>query len=144
MRMLRGRSQNRSPLAEEESLINLTPLIDVVFVVLIMFIIVAPLLELDHIELAQHASGQTKEMAPVQEGSSITIHVHRDNTVLLNGRKVLLNELAFQLKDEHRRHPGKVPQLFHDRQAYFETYQSIKNAAEIAGFDEMDVILKPG
>ncbi|MBS3905231.1 MAG: biopolymer transporter ExbD [Simkania sp.] len=144
MRSLRSRAQARSSHPEEESLINLTPLIDVVFVVLIMFIIVAPMLELDRIELAQHVSNQTKDIAPVQESSTITIHVHRDNTILLNGHKTSVQELVFLLKEEHRKYPSKTPQLFHDRQAYFETYQSIKNAVELAGFDEMDVILKPG
>ncbi len=36
----------------EEASINLTPLIDVVFVVLIIFILIAPMLELDRIQLA--------------------------------------------------------------------------------------------
>ncbi len=141
--MVRGRS-NRYSHPEEESLINLTPLIDVVFVVLIMFILVAPMLEMDRVDLAEHAPGQTKEITVVQEGSTISIHVLRDNTILLNGHKISSADLLPMLKEQHRKHPGKIPQLFHDRQAYFETYQAIKNAAEIAGFDEIDVILKPG
>ena len=37
------------PMASEEPVVNLTPLIDVVFVILIMFILVAPLLEADRL-----------------------------------------------------------------------------------------------
>jgi biopolymer transport protein ExbD len=36
----------------DEPLINLTPLIDVVFVVLIIFILIAPMLEIDRVKLA--------------------------------------------------------------------------------------------
>lgn len=143
MRRFRRRMPSSSSHSEEESLVNLTPLIDVVFVVLIMFILVAPMLELDRIELAQHVSNQTKEMAPVQENSAITIHVHRDNSIWLNGKSIDPKELIPIFKRARLTHPGKIPQLFHDRLAHFETYQTIKNAAEIAGFEEMDVILKP-
>ena len=40
----------------EEPSINMTPLIDVVFVVLVMFIIIAPILNIDRIDLAQGAA----------------------------------------------------------------------------------------
>jgi len=129
---------------EEESLINLTPLIDVVFVVLIMFIIVAPLLELDHVELASHHVQENKKMATAQEGDHLIIHVHRDNTILLNSKKVDARQLAELLRKAHAQMPGRTPQIFHDKKAYFETYQAVKDAVEEAGFREMDVILKPG
>jgi biopolymer transport protein ExbD len=129
---------------EEESLINLTPLIDVVFVVLIMFIIVAPLLELDRVELAEHHIQENKKMATAQEGDPLIIHVHRDNTIFLNSEKVDARQLYTLLRKAHTRLPHHIPQVFHDKKAYFETYQAVKDAIEAAGFREMDVILKPG
>jgi len=33
--------------------------------------------------------------------------------------------------------------LIHDKQAYFGTYQEIKNAVEDAGFEGMDLLLSP-
>ena len=36
--------------SEDESLLNLTPLIDVVFVVLIIFILIAPMLDVDKVQ----------------------------------------------------------------------------------------------
>lgn len=142
--MRKIRSPQSSSSDEGESLINLTPLIDVVFVVLIMFIIVAPLLELDHVELASHTVQENKKMATTQEGSPLVIHVHRDNTILLNSKKVDPRELAILLRQAHQRTPNRIPQIFHDKKAYFETYQAVKDAVETAGFREMDVILKPG
>ena len=82
----------------EETPINLTPLIDVVFVVLIMFIIIAPMLELDHVQLASAAERDTKEMAVVQENSPVTIHVREDNSIWIENRRVLEKELIQILK----------------------------------------------
>jgi biopolymer transport protein ExbD len=129
--------------AVEEPVVNLTPLIDVVFVILIMFIVVAPLLELDRVELADAALDPLEGSIAVQENSPISIHVRKDNTVWFGKQKVSTQELTEQLIKAKARYPHARPQLFHDRSAHFGTYQSVKNAAEAAGFEQMDVVLKP-
>ena len=128
----------------EETHINLTPLIDVVFVVLIIFIILAPMLELDRVQLAQSVTKENKEMAVVQEESAISIHVHEDNSIWFNKKIVTEGQLLQLLKEARKQYPNRIPQLFHDRKAHFGTYQSVKNAVEMAGFEQMDVILQPG
>lgn len=128
----------------EETQINLTPLIDVVFVVLIMFIIIAPMLELDRIQLAASTTRDSKEMAVVQENSPVTIHVQENNTILFNHKIVTEKELIPLLKQAKHTYPQKIPQLFHDKKAHFGTYQTVKNAVEIAGFEQLDIILQPG
>lgn len=127
----------------DEPTVNLTPLIDVVFVILIMFIIIAPLLEQDQVELAEapHLSMQTSKA--VQESSPITIHVHADNTIWFNNQVMTVAQLTEKLKQAKSRFPTTNPQVFHDKRAHFGTYQSVKNAAEEAGFTQMDIILKP-
>lgn len=126
----------------EEPVINLTPLIDVVFVVLIMFIMIAPLLEYEEIELAI-AGAPVHESLSVQEKSLINIHVRRDNSIWLNDQPVTLGQLMEKLKEAKARHPEAIPQLFHDHEAHFGTYHSVKNAVESAGFQQMNIVLKP-
>ena len=127
----------------EEPVINLTPMIDVVFVILIMFIVIAPLLELDKVELADGPSAAGNTSMAAQESSPIAIHVHRDDTIWFNNQAVSPSQLASLLKEARVRYPNAIPQLFHDRFAKFGTYQSVKNAAEAAGYHQMDIILKP-
>jgi biopolymer transport protein ExbD len=129
--------------SSEEVTINLTPLIDVVFVVLIIFILIAPMLEVDRVDLATGASVTQKEMA-TPEGGAVVLHVHADNTIWMNGKRIQETALFSILKEAKRHGASRPLQLFHDRKASFGTYQSIKNAAEEAGFEELDVILKPG
>lgn len=129
--------------AIEEPVVNLTPLIDVVFVILIMFIVIAPLLELDHIELAGSSQAPISNTQSVQETSPVSIHVYGDNTIAFNGESLAVSELSGRLRDAKLRFPGVVPQVFHDKRAHFGTYQSVKNAAEEAGYAQIDIILKP-
>lgn len=141
--MTRNRiSFNAQPTFEEPT-VNLTPLIDVVFVILIMFIVIAPLLELDRVELADAPIAMLTAASSVQESSPITVHVHQDNTIWLNDRIVAPKDLVFLLKQAKVQFPQAHPQIFHDKKAHFGTYQSVKNAAEQAGFTHIDIILKP-
>jgi biopolymer transport protein ExbD len=129
-------------LAEAE--INLTPLIDVCFTILIMFIVVAPLLEIERIELASGPPlDQQNSAHAVQEKSPITIHVYSDDTIAVNQKPIPMANLEEFLRMVKHKNPQAKPQVFHDRDAKFGTYQAIKNAVEAAGFSEMDVILKP-
>jgi biopolymer transport protein ExbD len=127
----------------EEPAVNLTPLIDVVFVILIMFILVAPLLELDRIELAKAPNKQESNKIETHENSPINIHVQENNLILLNKEQISINDLNVLLKKMKKNYPKSTPQLFHDKRAYFGTYQLVKNAVEEAGFERMDVILNP-
>lgn len=124
----------------DEPLINLTPLIDVVFVVLITFMLVAPVLDVDSVDLAQSGGIEKKEL----QTGPISIAVHADNSIWFQGTRVSLAQIENLLRQEKKRHPHAVPQLVHDRQAQFGTYQALKNILESIGFEQMDVILKPG
>jgi biopolymer transport protein ExbD len=126
----------------EEPTVNLTPLIDVVFVILIMFIVVAPLLEMEKIELAS-ASPYDHESIAVQENGRIAIHVRKDDTVWFNGDRVNQEQLLYRLQQARGRYPDVSPQMFNDREAKFGTYQAVKSVVEAAGFQELDIVLKP-
>ena len=127
---------------EEESLLNLTPLIDVVFVVLIIFILIAPMLETDKVELATGPKDSKEALTP--EASPITLYVKEDNSIWIHTKKVTPEELYPILLQEKKRYPHKTPQLFHDKKAQFGTYQTVKNTLEMAGFKELDLVLQPG
>ncbi|NGX61051.1 MAG: Biopolymer transport protein ExbD [Chlamydiae bacterium] len=120
--------------------INLTPLIDVVFVILILFIVIAPLLDKEEIDLAPVS---TLKSSSVQESSSLTLHVYADERITLNKQPVALKELSTYLEAAYKRNPELTPQLFHDKNARFGTYQEIKTKLEKAGFSKLDVILAP-
>lgn len=127
----------------EHGVINLTPLIDVVFVVLIMFILIAPMLELDRVQLAGAPARDDKDRLAVKENSNIAIHVREDNTILINKKPISSEKLREALLSLHAAHPKYIPQLYQDKRAQFGTYQTVKNAVEGAGFEELDVILQP-
>ncbi len=127
----------------EEPLVNLTPLIDVVFVVLISFMLISPILEIDSIDLANGGT-QKKQEALTPESSPLTVSVHKDNTLWMQGKCVSIEQLEKTLREQKKLFPNKTPQVIHDKTASFGTYQTVKNACERCGFEQIDIVLKPG
>ena len=139
--MRRKRSFSYQDVSSEETLVNLTPLIDVVFVVLILFILIAPMVEADRVQLSFSSSELTH---PIHETVATSIYVHEDNSIWLNKKRISEEQLLLCLKELHQKQ-GNIPlQLFHDKRAQFGIYQSVKTAAELAGFEQLDVIVKSG
>ncbi len=133
----------REGAGDEEAVINLTPLIDVVFVVLIVFILVAPMLEVDRVKLAA-ANPETQQLyTTVHDQSPVTIHVRADDSIWFNKENVTPEVLRIRLEHARAVHLTAKPQVFHDKRATFGTYQTIKNAIEAVGFEEMDIVLTP-
>ena len=123
-----------------DSLINLTPLIDVVFVILIAFIMIAPLLEIDSIALAP---GSTKTIdKPIKsDAGDVFIDIHKDGLVRINKRDIESKDVPLLLKALRDANTSVTPKVFCDKGASFGTYQKVKNAIEDAGFDQMDVVV---
>ncbi len=126
---------------KEGELINLTPLIDVVFVILILFILVAPLFEFEKIDLPRGSFIKKNEASLINKKKAITIHLFSNNTISINQCIVKEKDLIQVLKKLKGTTPYATVQLFADKAALFGTYQLVKNSLADAGFEEMDLIL---
>ena len=125
---------------EEENPINLTPLIDVVFVVLIMFILIAPMIDVDKVELAQ--SKKSEKIAYEELEAPLQIHLYKDGKITINQAPVSATELAQKCRLLKTQHPEVIPLVFCDKLAPFGLYQTVKNDLEEAGFAQLQVVLK--
>ena len=123
---------------DEDPQVNLTPLVDVVFVILITFMVIAPILNTDHVDLAP-GGVQTKADAV---STPLSISLRSDNTIVFQGQTVSMKNLKALLQAQKTRFPSEVPQLLADKKSHFGTYQDIKNLLEECGFQQMDIILQ--
>ena len=125
----------------EEPLVNLTSLIDVVFVVLISFMLIAPVLDIDSISLAPSGPASKKEVSAGQT-NSLTITIRADNSIWFHGQVMSLETLEKHLRLEKIR-TNISPQVIPDAHSHFEIYCQVKNILESCGFEQMDIILRP-
>jgi biopolymer transport protein ExbD len=128
-----GNSGDAAPMAE----INVTPLIDVMLVLLIIFMINAPQLTYKvQIDLPQ-PSLSTK---PPEESDKITVRINDDGTVLWNDQAMSMRQIEYQFDQAGRQNPQ--PQIMisaGDRSRYqvlAEVMTKAKNAdVKKIGFD---------
>src|SRR3954451_12454824 len=82
--------------------INITPLLDLAFVLLIIFMITTPLLE-NSVNLIIPSSGATN--APVKAGQVQTISIDRREAIRLNDKAVTSADLAARLDELKKANP---------------------------------------
>lgn len=96
---------NRGPLAE----INVTPLVDVMLVLLIIFIVTAPMLTRTiTVDLPQRSDQPQRQLEPP---APIALRVDADGQVFWNASPVTLQELQPRLIEQMRETAGNQPEL---------------------------------
>ncbi|HMJ11981.1 MAG TPA: biopolymer transporter ExbD [Polyangiaceae bacterium] len=75
--------------------INVTPLVDVVLVLLIIFMVVTPMLEKD---IAVHVATEQREIPKDDQREQIVVQVKREGELLVNARAVRREQYADHLK----------------------------------------------
>lgn len=122
----------------EESSANLTPLIDVVFLLLIFFMLATTFLdpekEID-IELPIAEAGENQD-TPNDE---IIINVHRDGSISISGQTVAEQDLQRVLRQAAVRNPDTQVTIRGDRLVHHEDIVRVMGAAGSAGLTQLSV-----
>jgi len=115
--------------AEEESEINLTPMLDVVFIMLIFFIVTASFVKEAGIDV-------NKPDAPTavrQEKANILVAISESNQIWIDRRQVDPRAVRANIERLHAENPEGAVIIQADRKAYTETLVTVMDAARQAG-----------
>lgn len=115
--------------------LNVTPLVDVVLVLLIIFMVTTPLLQRGtDVELPRSTTGDVKE------AEAVTLILTRDGRLILNDREVPLRGLADWLRAAGG---GQAPEIVYfrgDRGVPYGTVVEVMDAMKAAGVRTMGMI----
>jgi biopolymer transport protein ExbD len=125
---------------DELPALNLTPMIDVVFLLIIFFMVGAKFADERDIKLHVPAVGQA---SPNQNlGERRVINVMRDGRILLNDNEVTLTELTNQLQTE-RQHASQLSVAVRgDADGAFQNVASVLSACRAAGIGDMAISVR--
>ena len=127
----------------DEPTINLTPLIDVVFTLLVFFMLATTFLERERLlglELPT-ASAPDRSAASLHE---IVINVARDGATWVDGREVRGDELGKLLADTARRDPRTPITVRGDRRTFHEEVVRVLDECMRAGLGNLAVSTRDG
>ena len=131
--------RDRDPLAdEEESEINLTPMLDVVFIMLIFFIVTAVFVKDPGVEVTRPEATEAMEI----DGGSIFVAVTDTGEVWIDRNQVELSEVRFGIERLASESPEAGVIIQADSNARNEIVIQVMDAAKAAGIN--DIIIAAG
>lgn len=130
----------RTQAAQPMSDINVTPLVDVMLVLVVIFIITAPLLA-STIRLDLPSTDAAK---PAETPRFVTLVVDRSGQTFLNERPVAPDELARELAQTAREHPDTEVQLRADQAVPYGKVVEVMGVAQKAGLNRIGFVADPG
>ena len=126
--------QTRTSLAE----INITPLVDVVLVLLVIFMITEPVLQ-SGIEVNVPKTRTVKEIT--QQRMVVTID--RDNNIFLNDQPVNIHDLPHKLRQGGGDIAHQAIYLRSDERVSFGNFASVMDAVKQSGITNVSIVTQP-
>jgi biopolymer transport protein ExbD len=119
--------------------INITPLLDLAFVLLIIFIITTPLIE-NSVNLVIPSSGAAN--APVNPSEVQTISIDRNATIQLNNEQIDSEALVIRLSELKRANPDVAVVIRPDRDLPVQKLVSVMDALQRADISKVGIATK--
>jgi biopolymer transport protein ExbD len=119
--------------------INMTPLVDVMLVLLIVFMVTIPVIRhAVKIDLP-HASSHKEETRPVQ----VNVSIAADGTVLWDDQKISSDTLRAKIAQAAQTSPQPELHLNADRKVAYEKVAEVMSAAQAGGLTKIGFVTQP-
>jgi biopolymer transport protein ExbD len=120
--------------------INVTPLVDVMLVLLVVFIVTAPLLtQAVHVNLPK-----TAETAPPEEKDAVYISVDAKGKVFIDKNEIALEAFESELLTRKAADPEIALNLNADDAVQYGTVAKVMSSIERSGITKLSVLTIPG
>jgi biopolymer transport protein ExbD len=109
---------------EEEGAVDLTPMLDVVFIMLIFFIVTASFIKETGVEV-NRPQAQTAE----QKNAAVLVAIRNDNSVWMDQRRIDIRSVRANIERMHAENPEGAVVIQADELASVKTFAEVLDAA---------------
>ena len=134
MAFTNNQGRTRSSLAD----INVTPFVDVVLVLLIIFMVTAPILQ-SGIEVNVPKTRTVKEITEER----VVITINKEQRVFLGNEPVNVNEIGAKLRQKFRDPTGQSIFIRSDEDVPFGAFATVMDAVKSAGITNVSIVTQP-
>ncbi|MFT4111923.1 ExbD/TolR family protein [Silvibacterium sp.] len=118
--------------------INITPLVDVVLVLLVIFMLTAPVLQ-SGIEVNVPKTKTVKEITEQR----VVVTINRDSEIFYQDKPINLNDLTGKLLSSGKDPAHQVIYLEADEKVPFGAFASVMDAVKQAGITNISIVTQP-
>ena len=119
--------------------INVTPMVDVMLVLLIIFMVITPMLQ-NKVQIDMAKVDNAVAMPDADKEDSIVVAVTRDGGVFLGQDKVNPTDLGRMVADKLADKPGKTIYVRADARAQYKAVEDAIDNVRTAGVDEVGLL----
>jgi biopolymer transport protein ExbD len=119
--------------------INVTPMVDVMLVLLIIFMVITPMLQNKvNVDLAQSTTATPMDDANKED--SIVVAITRDSRVYLGQNQITIANLGQEVSNELTNKTNKIVYFRADSRAHYGTVMDAIDAVRTAGVEEVGML----
>jgi biopolymer transport protein ExbD/biopolymer transport protein TolR len=119
--------------------INVTPMVDVMLVLLIIFMVITPMLQ-NKVAVDMAKVDNPTSMPDADKEDAIVVAITRDGGVFLGQNKVSTSELGNLVRDKLADKPGKTIFVRADARAQFRAVEDAIDAVRTAGVEDVGLL----
>jgi len=119
--------------------INVTPMVDVMLVLLIIFMVITPMLQ-NKVSVDMAKVDNTTNMPDADKEDAIVVAITRDGGVFLGQNKVAVTELGGLVREKLSDKPSKTIFVRADARAQFRAVEDAIDAVRTAGVDDVGLL----
>jgi biopolymer transport protein ExbD len=126
----------------DDTNIDLTPMLDVVFILLIFFVVTATFLSETAVEAASSDSNDSAEQPPDEDKKNILFEIGSNNEIVLNGnpRPIIATQIRSNIDQLKAENPSASVIIQPNRASDVSTLVMIMDAARQAGMANISIV----
>jgi biopolymer transport protein ExbD/biopolymer transport protein TolR len=119
--------------------INVTPMVDIMLVLLIIFMVITPMLQ-KNVSVDMVRTQNPRQMVDADKEDAVVLCVTRDGKVYLGADRIALNDITPKVKDRISSKLDKTVYLKSDARAKYGDVVSVVDAVRAAGVDALGLL----
>jgi biopolymer transport protein TolR len=119
--------------------INVTPMVDVMLVLLIIFMVITPMLQ-NKVSVDMAKVDNPTAMPDADKEDAIVVAITRDGGVFLGQNKIAVTELGTQISNKLADKPGKTIYIRADARAQYRAVEDAIDGVRSAGVEDVGLL----
>jgi biopolymer transport protein ExbD/biopolymer transport protein TolR len=119
--------------------INVTPMVDVMLVLLIIFMVITPMLT-NKVNVTLAKSTNAEAMDDASKEDAVTVAITRDSKIYLGQNQTTLADLGSKVGDLLQNKTNKTVYFRSDERAHYGTVEDAIDAVRTAGVDQVGLL----
>ena len=122
--------------SEEEGAIDLTPMLDVVFIMLIFFIVTATFIKEAGVEVNRPEASTANQ----KDNTTVLVAINADNSIWMDKRRIDVRSVKANIQRLHAENPEGGVVIQGDKNATLDTFTKVLDAArEVVGNEKVSL-----